>query len=76
MIVECERCHSKAEREHAQEQGWIIMQKAAAAQGIMYILCRHCLIESQSSIKEGSLATIDIKEDTPVRRKRGKNASH
>ena len=40
--VECERCGNKAEMEAALNGAWTVVQRAAGAQGDLFVLCAEC----------------------------------
>jgi hypothetical protein len=73
-MFECQKCHKKASEEQARAEKWTILQQASQPQGILWVMCRDCLVVGLKTEPSGSLATMDVKMDAPVRRKRGNNA--
>lgn len=73
-MFECQKCHKQASVEQARTEKWTIIQQASQPQGVVWVMCRDCLVAELKTEPSGSLATMDVKMDAPVRRKRGNNA--
>lgn len=79
MGVKCVKCQRELEQEQAIKAGWTVAQKAAGAQGELYVLCERC----KTAPSKTSSATMDVQGAVPFAmeekkarlRKRGKHGS-